>query len=238
MNAAFAVGATLSLLSRFDPAKAIERHPPQSRDRVRRACPPCTAALLGVADQFPPEATATLRTCVSGGAALPVAVLERFRKGFRRGDPRGLWPVGDFARRVVQSPRRRAQCGFDRHTDRRGADAARRRERRAKSPTREPGEIQIKGPERDEGVLESARMPPLRRSRTAGSPPATSPGSTTDGYYYDRRPQERPDHSWRIQRLPARGRGGAARASRRRTRSWSSASRTNRWARKSAPRSC
>jgi long-chain acyl-CoA synthetase len=36
-----------------------------------------------VADQFPlPDATATLRTCVSGGAALPVAVLNDFEKTF------------------------------------------------------------------------------------------------------------------------------------------------------------
>jgi long-chain acyl-CoA synthetase len=40
------------------------------------------SALLSVADQFPPEATASLRTCVSGGAALPVAVLNDFEKTF------------------------------------------------------------------------------------------------------------------------------------------------------------
>jgi long-chain acyl-CoA synthetase len=39
-------------------------------------------ALLSVADQFPPDATASLRTCVSGGAALPVAVLNDFEKTF------------------------------------------------------------------------------------------------------------------------------------------------------------
>jgi long-chain acyl-CoA synthetase len=81
MNAAIAAGAGLSLMARFDPAKAIER---LRRDRVTvlEAVPTMYSALLSVADQFPQEATATLRTCVSGGAALPVAVLSDFEKTF------------------------------------------------------------------------------------------------------------------------------------------------------------
>ena len=81
MNTAIAAGAGLSLMARFDPAKAIERI---RRDRVTvlEAVPTMYSALLSVADQFPPEATASLRTCVSGGAALPVAVLNDFEKTF------------------------------------------------------------------------------------------------------------------------------------------------------------
>jgi long-chain acyl-CoA synthetase len=81
MNAAIAAGAGLSLMARFDPAKAIERI---RRDRVTvlEAVPTMYSALLSVADQFPSEATASLRTCVSGGAALPVAVLNDFEKAF------------------------------------------------------------------------------------------------------------------------------------------------------------
>ena len=81
MNAAIAAGAGLSLMARFDPAKAIERI---RRDRVTvlEAVPTMYSALLSVADQFPQEVTATLRTCVSGGAALPVAVLSDFEKTF------------------------------------------------------------------------------------------------------------------------------------------------------------
>jgi long-chain acyl-CoA synthetase len=81
MNAAIAAGATLSLMPRFDAAKAIERI---RRDRVTvlEAVPTMYSALLAVAKQFPPEATATLRTCVSGGAALPVQVLNEFEKTF------------------------------------------------------------------------------------------------------------------------------------------------------------
>ena len=81
MNAAIAAGAALSLMARFDAAKAIERI---RRDRVTvlEAVPTMYSALLAVAEQFPPEATATLRTCVSGGAALPVQVLNDFEKSF------------------------------------------------------------------------------------------------------------------------------------------------------------
>ena len=81
MNAAIAAGAGLSLMARFDPAKAIERI---RRDRVTvlEAVPTMYSALLSVADQFPSDATASLRTCVSGGAALPVAVLNDFEKAF------------------------------------------------------------------------------------------------------------------------------------------------------------
>jgi long-chain acyl-CoA synthetase len=81
MNAAVAAGAGLSLMARFDPARAIERI---RRDRVTvlEAVPTMYSALLSVADQFPAAATETLRTCVSGGAALPVAVLNDFEKTF------------------------------------------------------------------------------------------------------------------------------------------------------------
>jgi long-chain acyl-CoA synthetase len=81
MNAAIAAGAGLSLIARFDPATAIERI---RRDRVTvlEAVPTMYSALLSVADQFSLEATASLRTCVSGGAALPVAVLNDFEKTF------------------------------------------------------------------------------------------------------------------------------------------------------------
>jgi long-chain acyl-CoA synthetase len=81
MNAAISAGAGLSLMARFAPAEAIERI---RRDRVTvlEAVPTMYSALLSVADQFSLAATATLRTCVSGGAALPVAVLNDFEKTF------------------------------------------------------------------------------------------------------------------------------------------------------------
>jgi long-chain acyl-CoA synthetase len=81
MNAAVAAGAGLALMARFRPAKAIERI---RRDHVTvlEAVPTMYTALLSIADQFSPDATASLRTCVSGGAALPVTVLHEFEKTF------------------------------------------------------------------------------------------------------------------------------------------------------------
>jgi long-chain acyl-CoA synthetase len=81
MNAAIGAGATLSLMARFGAGKAIERI---RRDGVTvlEAVPTMYSALLAVAETFPAAATATLRTCVSGGAALPVRVLNDFEKAF------------------------------------------------------------------------------------------------------------------------------------------------------------
>src|SRR6202011_2966898 len=44
--------------------------------------PTMYSALLSVAGQASPDATRSLRTCVSGGAALPVQVLNDFEKAF------------------------------------------------------------------------------------------------------------------------------------------------------------
>jgi len=49
---------------------------------VFQGVPTMYSALLSVADQAPPGAMRTLRTCVSGGAALPVQVLADFEKAF------------------------------------------------------------------------------------------------------------------------------------------------------------
>jgi long-chain acyl-CoA synthetase len=81
LNGSVLSGATLTLIPRFDPSKALEVI---QRDGVTvfQGVPTMYSALLTVADQVPPEATRTLRTCVSGGAALPVQVLADFEKAF------------------------------------------------------------------------------------------------------------------------------------------------------------
>ena len=144
MNTAIAAGAGLSLMARFDPAKAIERI---RRDRVTvlEAVPTMYSALLSVADQFPPEATASLRTCVSGGAALPVAVLNDFEKtfdamilegyGLSETSPAVTFNHPDAERRPgsIGTPIEGVQV---RLVDAEGNEVA----------TGAPGEIQIKGP--------------------------------------------------------------------------------------------
>jgi long-chain acyl-CoA synthetase len=144
MNAAIAAGAGLSLLARFDPATAIERI---HRDRVTvlEAVPTMYSALLSVADDFPPEATASLRTCVSGGAALPVAVLNDFEKkfdavilegyGLSETSPAATFNHPDAERRPgsIGTPIEGVQV---RLVDEGGHEV----------PAGSPGEIQVKGP--------------------------------------------------------------------------------------------
>ncbi|NGP06539.1 long-chain fatty acid--CoA ligase [Rhodococcus sp. 14C212] len=81
LNASVLVGATLTLVPRFDPRIALEVI---ARDRVTvfEGVPTMYAAMLGVAGELDAAATASLRVCVSGGASLPVAVLTDFEQTF------------------------------------------------------------------------------------------------------------------------------------------------------------
>jgi long-chain acyl-CoA synthetase len=80
MNAAIAGGGTLSLIPRFDPAKALEII---QRDRVNvfEGVPTMYGAMLHC-----PEAdtcdTSMLRVCASGGAAMPVELMRGFEAKF------------------------------------------------------------------------------------------------------------------------------------------------------------
>ena len=80
LNAAVAVGACLELIPRFDPTAVLEVIPRRGVT-VFEGVPTMYTALLG----HPRRAefdTSTLRTCVSGGAALPVEVLHDFEAAF------------------------------------------------------------------------------------------------------------------------------------------------------------
>ncbi|CPR12078.1 fatty-acid-CoA ligase [Mycobacterium bohemicum DSM 44277] len=81
LNSSVLSGAMLTLVPRFDPKAALEVI---ERDRVTvfQGVPTMYSALLAVADEAAPGATQSLRTCVSGGAALPVQVLTDFEKAF------------------------------------------------------------------------------------------------------------------------------------------------------------
>ena len=80
MNAAVTAGATVSLIPRFDPVKALEI---LERDRITifEGVPTMYNALLAVPDHGRYD-TSALRTCVSGGASLPVETLRRFDSEF------------------------------------------------------------------------------------------------------------------------------------------------------------
>jgi long-chain acyl-CoA synthetase len=80
LNAGVAAGAMLTLLPRFDPGAALEI---VQRDGVTifEGVPTMYTALLNYPERAEFD-TATLRVCVSGGAALPVEVLRGFEEAF------------------------------------------------------------------------------------------------------------------------------------------------------------
>jgi len=80
LNATVASAGTLTLLPRFDPAKALDII---ERDAVTifEGVPTMYAAILHLPDADPAQA-ATLRTCISGGASLPVEILRGFEEKF------------------------------------------------------------------------------------------------------------------------------------------------------------
>ena len=129
LNGAVLAGATLTLIPRFDPRKALEVI---ERDAVTvfEGVPTMYSALLSVADEAAAEAARTLRVCVSGGAAMPVQVLTDFEKAFGCDCSRGLRAVGELPGGGVQPSAPAAQGGLDRYPDRRRADAGRRPGRR------------------------------------------------------------------------------------------------------------
>jgi long-chain acyl-CoA synthetase len=80
LNTAFRVGGCLTLLPRFDPAKALEII---ERDRVNTflGVPTMYAAMLNLPDRDSYD-TSSLELCVSGGAAMPVEVMRGFEQAF------------------------------------------------------------------------------------------------------------------------------------------------------------
>ena len=80
MNASLYVGACLTLLPRFDPGEALET---MERDRVTHfyGVPTMYGALLHHPERERFD-TSSLRSCITGGAAMPVEVLRGFERAF------------------------------------------------------------------------------------------------------------------------------------------------------------
>ncbi len=80
LNASVLSGACLTLVPRFDPAKALEV---VGRDQVTvfEGVPTMYAAMLQVDDAESYDVS-SLRTCISGGSAMPVEVMKNFEKTF------------------------------------------------------------------------------------------------------------------------------------------------------------
>ncbi|MEU9445652.1 long-chain fatty acid--CoA ligase [Streptomyces sp. NPDC048304] len=79
LNSTWRAGATLVLLPRFDAARAIELMVKEGVNTFH-GVPTMFVALAAAAQDA--DALPALRVCISGGASLPVAVLERFEKAF------------------------------------------------------------------------------------------------------------------------------------------------------------
>ncbi|GGV66886.1 MULTISPECIES: long-chain-fatty-acid--CoA ligase [Streptomyces] len=79
LNSTWRAGATLVLLPRFDAARAIELMVKEGVNTFH-GVPTMFVALAAAAQEA--EVLPELRVCVSGGASLPVAVLERFEAAF------------------------------------------------------------------------------------------------------------------------------------------------------------
>ena len=80
LNAAVTAGACLTLIPRFDAAKALEV---VGRDRVTvfEGVPTMYAGMLNVEDAASYDVS-SLRTCISGGSAMPVEVMKSFEETF------------------------------------------------------------------------------------------------------------------------------------------------------------
>ncbi|MCZ4602833.1 long-chain fatty acid--CoA ligase [Streptomyces sp. Lzd4kr] len=80
LSASLLSGACLTLLTRFDPQDALDVI---ARDRVTvfEGVPTMYSALLHAPGRSQAD-TSSLRVCISGGAALPVAVLHEFEQSF------------------------------------------------------------------------------------------------------------------------------------------------------------
>jgi long-chain acyl-CoA synthetase len=80
MNASLRVGACLTLVPKFDPGEALETI---QRDRVTHfyGVPTMFGALLHHPERESYD-TSSLRTCITGGASMPVEVLRGFEEAF------------------------------------------------------------------------------------------------------------------------------------------------------------
>ena len=247
LNAAIRAGGCLTLLPRFDPGKALEII---ERDQVTvfEGVPTMYAAMLHRADRD----SATRRGCGSarsGGAAMPVEVLRAFEETFGCKVLEGYGlsetsPVASF-----NHPDRERKPGsigtpIDgvemKVVDEDGNDVAQG----------EVGEIVIRGHNVMKGYWSRPDATAEAIDAAAGSTRGDLATRRRGRLLLHRRPQEGHDHPRRLQRLPARDRGGALRAPgrrrgrrRRRARTPSSARRSpppsrSRPARRPARRSC
>ncbi|MGB8405660.1 MAG: long-chain fatty acid--CoA ligase [Mycobacterium sp.] len=147
LNSAVLAGATLTLIPRFDAAKALQVI---ERDRVTifEGVPTMYSAMLAAAAELPDDrvkaGAATLRLCASGGAAMPVQVIHDFENAFSCAILEGYGlsetsPVASFNH--PDKPRKPGSVG----TPVGGVEMRVVADDGTPVPQGEPGEIQIRG---------------------------------------------------------------------------------------------
>ena len=159
------------------------------------------------------ELARNLRVAAAGGAALPVEVHKEFQKRFGVTILEGYGlsetsPVASFSPRGEEvagrvdrqaDPRRRDEA------DRPGVERGQRRRQRPRRGRRDRDQ----GPQHHEGLLRPARG--HRRGDPRRLVPLRRPGPPGRGrLVLHRRPVQGHDHPRRLQRVPARDRGGPA----------------------------
>lgn len=143
LNASVLAGAMLTLIPRFDPLKALEVI---DRDAVTvfEGVPTMYSAMLSVADKASAGAMRSLRTCVSGGAALPVQVLADFENAFGCAVLEGYGLSESSPVAAFNHPRRPRKVGSI-GTPVEGVEMRVVDPRGVEVPQGEAGEIQIRG---------------------------------------------------------------------------------------------
>ena len=222
-------GAAVSVVERFEPEQTLATMT-ATRTTILLGVPTMCIALCQAArsaDELPP-----VRIAHVGGAAVPVEVARDFERTFG-GDVYegyGLTELSGIATTyTVGQERKPGSVGMPLGGT----------EMRIHDPDeRGVGEVQFRGPSVIPGYWNDheATSRGDRRRRLAGHGRHRLRGRRR--LSLPRRPQEGADHPRRLQRLPARGRGGAVRASRTCSRRRSSVSRTRRSARRSRRSSC
>jgi long-chain acyl-CoA synthetase len=161
LMAAICTGSTLVLLPGFDARRALEMVAAQ-RVTVIEAAPSMYTEMLATGERCGLD-LGSLRVCISCGPALPGDTRRRYEERFGcvLG---GLRTVGFGAGGLLQPPRQAAQDGIGRQPGQRRSDTGGRRtpQGSARGHHRRASGAR---PQRDEGLLESARGNRGRNSR-------------------------------------------------------------------------
>jgi long-chain acyl-CoA synthetase len=136
-------GACLTLVPRFDATKALEVI---GRDEVTvfEGVPTMYAGILNAPDASSYDVS-SLRTCISGGSAMPVEVMKSFEKTFDCIVLEGYGLSETSPVRSFNQPGMERKAGLDRRTRPRGRDEARSTTTARTSKEGEVGEIAIRG---------------------------------------------------------------------------------------------